>query len=33
MEINRVNTPKTVGTELKKQSQKVKETGLKQDKF
>ncbi len=33
MEINRVNTPKTVGTELKKQTPKVKDTGLKQDKF
>ena len=33
MEINRVNTPKVVGTELKKQSAKVKNTGLKDDKF
>ena len=33
MEINKVNTPKVVGTELKKQSAKVKDTGLKDDKF
>lgn len=33
MEINKVNTPKVVGTELKKQLAKVKDTGLKDDKF
>ena len=33
MEINRVNTPQVVGTELKKQTTKVKDTGLKKDKF
>lgn len=33
MEINRINTPQTVGTELKKQTKKIKDTGLKDDKF
>lgn len=33
MEINGVNTPKVIGTELKKQPERVKDTGLKNDKF
>lgn len=33
MEINRINTPQVVGTELKKQPERVKDTGLKEDKF
>lgn len=33
MEINRVNTPQVVGIELKKQPEKIKDTGLKEDKF
>ena len=33
MEINRVSTPQTVGTELKKQPERIKDIGLKDDKF
>ena len=33
MEINRVNSSKIIGTELKKQPAKAKETGLNDDKF
>ena len=33
MEINRVSTSQIVGTELKKQPERVKDTGLKEDKF
>ena len=33
MEINKVSTPQTVATEIKKQPEKVKDTGLKKDSF